>query len=141
MGASCVIQICEHYEPEVPVARIYLHWGGETFEDVANTLRTFALVNEGSPDPRWTDAPYLAARLLVWAASDSRILGAHDLDFLSVGIVNSDEWGDYLGRIVTPERGSDDWPRPSLLAGPVGAGEDDWREVQIHWSGDPAAAS
>jgi len=141
MGARCVIQICNHHEPEVPVARIYLHWGGERFDDVAETLRAFCLANDSSPDPRWDDAPYLAARFLAWAVEANNAGRKHTLDIIGVGVVNNDGWGDYLGRIVTPVSGEDGWPRPSLQAGPVGCGDDDWREVQINWAGDPAAAS
>lgn len=137
MGALCVIQICDYNEPENPEARIYLHWGGETFEEVANTLRTFALVNETSPDPRWTDAPYLAARFVAWAIEvhGGRRPNDHALDISSVGIVNSDEWGDCLGRIVTCFDA--DWPRPLLQAQER---DGSWREVQIHWQGDAASS-
>lgn len=98
MGERCVIRFTSEADPatENVAARVYLHRGGETFEDVAATMRSFMRSVSQLPDPRMDDPACLAAKFVVWdALSASR--SAEPLDFLGVGVVESDDYGDYVG--------------------------------------------
>lgn len=96
MGARCVIRFTDSREPSGPaVARIYLHHGGETFDDVADTMQAFMRSAALVRDNRFDDPAYLAARLVVWAALQNGSSGG--IDFLGVGVVDSEGYGDYVG--------------------------------------------
>jgi hypothetical protein len=92
MGARLVVTFANNIDAE-PAAHVYLHWGGETAGEVAQTMQSFFDRIETLSDPRRDDMPYLAAKMVVWAADEHR-RGDDPLDFLSVGVVGSDDWGD-----------------------------------------------
>jgi hypothetical protein len=92
------------YGTEV-VARIYIHSDGAP-ETLGAGLNTFLkLLKANVKDPRLDDAPYLAAKFVVYMAAihneyaQWRDNTAHPLEFLSVGIVS--EVGDDVQYIYT----------------------------------------
>lgn len=89
MGARLVV-VCEG-EHDRPM--VYLHWGGEYQEQIRQTLDEFISAVTNLADPRFHDPVYLAAKLVVWEARQSQ-RGDNVLNFLSVGVVNDESWGD-----------------------------------------------
>lgn len=87
MGARLVVSFGD-------TSHIYLHWGGEYADQIHETMDAFFADVAELSDRRLDDMPYLAAKLVVWAANRGRMDGAHPLAFLGVGVVSSDDWGD-----------------------------------------------
>lgn len=94
MSTRCQIHFCE---PDgTPVARIYRHTDGHP-EDILHDLTSFyEAVEAHTPDHRYDDPEYLAAKFVVWQANINAhaSLSVHDggeprmLDFLSVGVAD-----------------------------------------------------
>jgi len=90
MGARLVVRFGQEENPP----RVYLHHGGEYSKDVKDTLYAFVAAVSQLEDRRASDPEYLAAKLLVWAANTDKREPHKALNFLSVGVVTSDGWGD-----------------------------------------------
>jgi hypothetical protein len=108
MGARLVVKFGNE---EIP-PRVYLHWGGEYVDDVKQTMDGFMSAAQMVRDSRLNDPSYLAARFLVWAVHEQ---GAKNnpLDFLSVGIVTADDWGDAV--VTVPCEGTATYTIDSAL--------------------------
>jgi len=91
MGARLVVKFSNE-------AMVYLHNGGEYAADVRETLDEFFGELASVNDKRLADAPYLAAKFLVWAAGKGT-RGVNPLEFLSVGIVNDAGYGDAVAYV------------------------------------------
>lgn len=86
---------------------VYLHFGGDVMQDVEHTLDEFLADVAELPDSRLADPSYLAAKLVVWAAWRGQ-RGESRLDFLSVGVVDNDGWGDAVA-VVTCDPPGEYW--------------------------------
>jgi len=96
MGARLVVKFGAGTHDPQPMA--YLHHGGEFVDDVKRTLDEFMHAVKSLPDSRLNDANYLAAKFVVWAAVQN-VRSSNPLDFLSVGIVTNDGWGDAVATV------------------------------------------
>jgi len=73
--------------------RIYKHWDGYPEEMLPLFERFFDTVEAETGDTRFSDAPYLAAKFVVFLANEYRHENAAQMDFLSVGVIPSE--GDF----------------------------------------------
>lgn len=116
MGARLVVRFVDGTENEQgDIPRVYLHWGGEYVEEINDTLTAFVASVRELDDTRLTDQIYLAAKLIVWAANKQTTSPyrtkdgtepVHPLDFLSVGVVTSDDWGDGVVDLICDGSGT-----------------------------------
>jgi hypothetical protein len=98
MGARLVVAFCD--ERKRVEACVYDHWAADNRADAQRCLEDFfEAVKAQCADTRFTDAPYLAAKFVVWranryAASEQKRSAnpdeARPLNFLSVGVVTSE---------------------------------------------------
>ena len=81
-----------HFKDELsgkPVAIIYKHWDGYLSEMKEVFAKFFDQVEADTSDHRYTDASYLAAKFVVFLASEYEENGKR-INFLSVGVCDSD---------------------------------------------------
>lgn len=94
MGAPLVVRF-EHGPDREECSRVYLHWGGGYVDEIVVTMSSFFADVSELKDKRLDDPTYLAAKLVVWGAREGS-RSDNPLDFLGVGIVESDGCGDGL---------------------------------------------
>lgn len=96
MGARLVVSFTDGEKPGdiEPVAHVYLHWGGETLAEIDRTVSKFLTACDELSDKRFNVPRYLAAKLVVHEYTQNHYASKHPLDFLSIGIVDSAEYGD-----------------------------------------------
>ena len=82
------VYFCDNYG--TIEANIYIHGDGDTLGERLNKFLTE--VQKNVPDNRFNCPSYLAAKFVVWMAKKSKT-GSHYLDFLSIGIMQSDAGG------------------------------------------------
>lgn len=103
-------QALEGYAPE---ARIYRHYDGYPAGHGCDLQRFFAAVEAQTGDTRYGDASYLAAKLVVFLASEFADTMDAPLAFSGVGIIARDP-GDIAYVYVIDCATMDDEGRPSV---------------------------
>ena len=88
MSTSCTVKFAPYG------GTVYKHWDGYPSEMEPLLERFFDTVEEETQDTRFNDAPYLAARFVVFLANEYRREGAGQMDFLSVGITDGTNQGE-----------------------------------------------
>lgn len=90
MATRCIIKFTQDNHV---YARVYRHWDGYPDTEggvLADLAKFFEDVEAETKDHRYRDAPYLAAKFVVWQARQN----GEGLDFTGVGIVGSGDMGE-----------------------------------------------
>ena len=100
MSTSATIHF--QYGPDIaPEAIIYLHYDGYPNAVLPDLGRFFRAVQAQTDDTRFNDPAYLAAKFVVWQASEFT-KDKPNLDFTGIGIISDDQYDiDYRYHVIS----------------------------------------